>query len=63
VKVRVLEVNEALKRISLTMKSAARPAKPSNRDKKAPVTQKKPVPVEKKASSIQDLMSKFNASR
>jgi uncharacterized protein len=63
VKVRVLEVNESLKRISLTMKSAGRPAKPASRDKKPAVTQKKPVPVEKKSASIQDLMSKFNNSR
>ncbi len=53
VKVRVLEVNEALKRISLSMKSAARPSKPSGKDKKSP-------PLEKKAASIQDLMSRFN---
>ncbi len=52
VKVRVLEVNEALKRISLTMKSASRPSKPAGRGKKNP-------PPEKSAS-IQDLMNKFN---
>jgi len=53
VKVRVLEVNEPLKRISLTMKSPGRPARPSAREKKAP-------PPEKMPSSIQDLMTKFN---
>jgi protein Tex len=56
VKVRVLEVNESLKRISLTMKSSGRPAKPPVRDKKvAP-------PTEKKAPSVQDLLAKFNKS-
>jgi protein Tex len=53
VKVRVLEVNESLKRIALTMKSPGRPAKPAAREKKAPPLEKKPV-------SIQDLMTKFN---
>jgi protein Tex len=56
VKVRVLEVNESLKRISLTMKSAGRPAKkpaPEKREKKAAVPEKKPA-------SIQDLMNRFN---
>jgi len=53
VRVRVLEVNEGLKRISLSMKSAARPSKPSGKDKKSPPPKKKPV-------SIQDLMNKFN---
>ncbi len=52
VKVRVLEVNETLKRISLSMKSAAHPGKPA-REKKAPLP-------EKKSASIQDLMTKFN---
>jgi uncharacterized protein len=56
VKVRVLEVNEPLKRISLTMKSAGRPAKGPARDKE----KKKAIPPEKKPSSIQDLMNKFN---
>ena len=53
VKVRVLEVNEALKRISLTMKSAGRPPKPAGREKRA-------TPAEKKPASIQDLMNRFN---
>jgi len=53
VKVRVLEVNEALKRISLTMKSAGRPPKPAGREKRA-------APPEKKPASIQDLMNRFN---
>ena len=55
VRVRVLEVNEPLKRISLTMKSAGRPAKAAGREKKAA-----PRPPEKKPASIQDLMNKFN---
>jgi protein Tex len=54
VKVRVLEVNEPLKRISLTMKSLGRTQKPARGDKKpAP-------PPEKKPTSIHDLMAKFN---
>jgi uncharacterized protein len=57
VKVRVLEVNEPLKRIALSMKSTERPRKPSGRDKKAH------PPAEKKTASIQDLMAKFNKSR
>ncbi len=56
VKVRVLEVNEPLKRISLSMKSAARSAKPSGRDKRVP-------PPEKKPASLEDLMKKFNKPR
>jgi protein Tex len=56
VKVRVLEINESLKRISLSMKSAGRSAKAPGRDKKIP------PPVEKKPASIQDLMGKFNKS-
>jgi protein Tex len=58
VKVRVLEVNEPLKRISLSMKSPGRPPKPASgetREKKAP-----PAPPKKKPASIQDLMAKFN---
>jgi len=62
VKVRVLEVNEALKRISLTMKSAGRPAKAPSRDKKAVTQEKKSAPG-KKAASINDLMAKFNKGR
>jgi uncharacterized protein len=57
VKVRVLEVKESLKRISLSMKSAERPRKPAGRDKKAH------PPAEKKTASIQDLMAKFNRAR
>jgi uncharacterized protein len=53
VKVRVLEVNEPLKRISLTMKSAGCPAKKTDRERKS-------APVEKRPPSIQDLMAKFN---
>jgi protein Tex len=62
VKVRVLEINEPLKRISLTMKSAGRPARKADRDSKPRAPEKKQA-QEKKPSSIQDLMSKFNTSR
>jgi protein Tex len=55
VKVRVLEVNEPLKRISLSMKSLARAGKPANGGKRAPAP-----PPEKKPASIHDLMAKFN---
>jgi uncharacterized protein len=55
VKVRVLEVNGALKRISLSMKSSGRPAKQPPREK-----EKKSPPPPKKPPSIQDLMTKFN---
>jgi protein Tex len=58
VKVRVLEVNEPLKRISLSMKSAGRPAKGPAREK-----EKKPAPPQqKKPASIQDLMNRFKRS-
>jgi uncharacterized protein len=74
VKVRVLEVNEALKRISLTMKSAVKPAsRPDNapnKDKKKVAPQqrqvnqvKKAAPAANKPASIHDLMAKFNRSR
>ena len=63
VRVRVLEVNEPLKRISLTMKSAGRPAKSQKREKKDAGIQNKPAAVENKAASIQDLMTKFNKTR
>jgi uncharacterized protein len=56
VMVRVLEVNEALKRISLSMKSAGRPSKAASRVKKT-------FPPEKKTASVQDLMARFNRSR
>jgi len=57
VKVRVLEVNAPLKRISLTMKSQGHNGKPSNgKKKKVPPP---PLP-QKKAASINDLMAKFN---
>jgi protein Tex len=59
VKVRVLEVNEPLKRISLSMKSPGRSAKPAGREKKAAPA----PPPQKKAASIQDLMTKFNQTR
>jgi protein Tex len=56
VKVRVLEVNESLKRISLSMKSLVRAQKPARSEKKpAP-----PPPPQKKSASINDLMAKFN---
>jgi uncharacterized protein len=53
VKVRVLEINAALKRISLSMKPVGRPPKPAGREKKNPLP-------EKKAASVQDLMARFN---
>lgn len=60
VKVRVLEVNEALKRISLTMRSAGRPARQStSKGEKKPA----PVPAQKKPASLQDLMAKFNQGK
>jgi len=53
VKVRILEINESLKRISLTMKGLnPRPKKP----KKKPLKQKK----EERSYTIEDLKSKFN---
>ncbi len=53
VRVRVLEVNEPLKRISLSMKTQRRSGKPALGDKKASAP-------EKKAASVSDLMAKFN---
>ena len=55
VKVRVLEVNESLKRISLSMKSPAGPkkSKPAAEDS----------PPKKKPASVQDLMTRFNAPK
>ena len=68
VKVRVMEVNEALKRISLTMKSPGKPAgKPAGKPDRKDGAPKKPLrpmpPPEKKAASVQDLMAKFNRGR
>jgi protein Tex len=72
VKVRVLEVNEPLKRISLTMKSAegkrkekpaGRPGKDSGQKMKNQSAAKKPTPPEKKSASIHDLMARFNKTR
>ncbi|MCL2877510.1 MAG: RNA-binding transcriptional accessory protein [Acidobacteria bacterium] len=65
VKVRVLEINEALKRISLTMKSPGKPARKATGDRRPddrPVAGKTPPP-EKKPASIQNLMAKFNSGR
>jgi uncharacterized protein len=62
VKVRVLEVNEALKRISLTMKSPGKPVRKAAGDRRQddkPPSGKMPPP-EKKPASIHDLMAKFN---
>jgi uncharacterized protein len=63
IKVRVLEVNEQLKRISLTMKGMkpkrekpARPAKSAKPPKKKP-----PHPHDERTYTIEDLRSKFNA--
>ena len=63
VKVRVLEVNEALKRISLTMKSPGKPAPSKASDARRPDDRPaagKTPPPEKKPASLQDLMAKFN---
>jgi len=55
VKVRVLEVNEQLKRISLSMKS------PGGAAKSPPA--KKPKTPKPKPASLQDLMTRFNAPK
>ena len=55
VKVRVLEVNEKLKRISLSMKSPTAASKPYSR--------KKAEPSREKPASIQDLMTRFNTPK
>ncbi len=52
VTVRVLEINEALKRISLSMKSAKAPARRTGA--------KQPLPPKIRSSSIADLQTKFN---
>jgi uncharacterized protein len=57
VKVRVLDVNEPLKRISLSMKSTGRPPKPSGREKKVS------PPPERVSASVKDLVAKFNKSK
>ncbi|MGB5874057.1 MAG: Tex family protein [Bacteroidota bacterium] len=57
VKVRILEINEHLKRISLTMKGLSpRPKKPKKPNTKKPPQQKK----EERSYTIEDLKSKFN---
>lgn len=56
VKVRVLEVNEPLKRIALSMKPIGRPSRPPVQEKKAA------PPPERKIPTVQDLMAKFNKS-
>jgi uncharacterized protein len=55
VKVRVLEVNEQLKRISLSMKSPGGAAKSPSA--------KKPETPKPKPASLQDLMTRFNAPK
>ena len=55
VNVRVLEVNETLKRIALSMKSAPGGPKPSG--------SKTPANPKQKAASVQDLVTKFNATK
>jgi len=65
VKVRVLEVNESLKRISLTMKAPGRPAKPQNariQNSEDRSQKKVALPPEKKAASVKDLLAKFKKS-
>ncbi len=54
VSVRVLEVNEALKRISLSMRSATAPA---------PDRKKTPMETRPRQASIEDLKARFNARR
>jgi uncharacterized protein len=56
VKVRVLEVNESLKRISLSMKRNEKP--PSK-----PAPKKKPAPPRKSPASVEALMAKFNRGK
>jgi protein Tex len=56
VSVRVLEVNETLKRISLSMKSLRAEARNPHKSRPA----QKPV---EKTATIEDLKSKFNLSR
>ncbi len=55
VKVRVLEVNENLKRISLSMKSPAGPSTPQR--------SKKTVPPKPESASVQDLLARFNKQK
>jgi uncharacterized protein len=55
VKVRVLEINESLKRISLSMKLPGGPKKPK------PVAENSPP--KEKPPSVQDLMARFNVPR
>jgi protein Tex len=55
VKVRVLEINEALKRISLSMKSQG------GGQKQSPSEKKKLPPKKETSFSITDLKSKFNS--
>ncbi|MBN2243013.1 MAG: RNA-binding transcriptional accessory protein [Acidobacteria bacterium] len=56
VKVRVLEVNESLKRISLSMKNGA-----GSVSKSSP--KKKKAPAQKPAASVGDLMARFNSRK
>jgi uncharacterized protein len=56
VKVRVLKVDESLKRIALSMKSADRPAKTRRHDKTVS------SPAGKRPASVQDLMNKYKKS-
>jgi len=56
VMVRVLEVNESLKRISLSMKKEAKSAS-------TPAPKKKQAPPKKPAASVNDLMAKFNTQK
>ncbi|MBN2321554.1 MAG: RNA-binding transcriptional accessory protein [Acidobacteria bacterium] len=56
VRVRVLEVNESLKRISLSMKKGAREGSKST-------PRKKKVPAKKPAASVHELMAKFNRQK
>lgn len=57
VKVRVLEVNETLKRISLSMKSQAGAPAPGEKKEKSP------APKQEQTYSLDDLKKKFNAMK
>ena len=69
VKVRVLEVNEGLKRISLSMKTPGRPGGFAARDKKRGAEKRAgprgrtPGEAGRAPASVQDLMTKFNRPR
>jgi len=59
VKVRVLEVNEALKRISLSMRSDAVPANQSRKPKEKQPTKQQSTAKQSSSASLEDLKAKF----